>query len=245
MEENMTLLIAIQDCDTHIMDIQAKKEAGPKRIERLKQNLETLERILNEGRQRLKACEQEARQTEQEVENLEIRLKKANVKLSNINSNKEYRAALKEIEDLNREKALLEDRLIEYMEETEALKGECAIREQGVQEGTRQFEEDRDQVLNEQADLKEALETLQEQRARFSKHIDLNLLRRYDSLRGKKGGVAVTPVIKGVCQACHLGIPPQKFNELIRGDQFMRCPNCYRIIYWGEDQRFQKNGTTP
>lgn len=245
LEENMRLLIAIQDCDTHIMDIQAKKDAGPQRMERLKKDLEALERTLDEGQQRFKACEQESRATEQEVENLENRLKKAEVKLSSINSNKEYRAALKELDELKRQKALLEDRLIEYMEEMEALRGECEMGQQRVREGTRQFEEDRDRVLKEQAALEEALGRFQTQREQFTKDIDGTLLSRYDSLRGKKGGVAVTPVIKGVCQACHLGIPPQKFNELIRGDQLMRCPNCYRIIYWGEDRRFQENGATP
>ncbi|MFW6099188.1 MAG: hypothetical protein ACOC79_01675 [Thermodesulfobacteriota bacterium] len=76
LEENMRLLIAIQDCDTHIMDIQAKKDAGPQRMERLKKDLEALERTLDEGQQRFKACEQESRATEQEVENLENRLKR-------------------------------------------------------------------------------------------------------------------------------------------------------------------------
>jgi len=58
-------------------------------------------------------------------------------------------------------------------------------------------------------------------------------------LRLKKGGIAISPVIKGVCQMCHLGIPPQKFNELIKGETLMTCPNCMRIIYWGEDERYQ------
>jgi predicted nucleic acid-binding Zn-ribbon protein len=33
-----------------------------------------------------------------------------------------------------------------------------------------------------------------------------------------------------------MGIPPQKFNELIRGKDLMSCPYCMRIIYWGEDE---------
>lgn len=242
MKENMRLLIAIQECDMHIMDIQAKQMAGPKRIEQLKQDLEALQHTLNDAQQRLKACEQETRNTEQEVEDLEERLKKANVKLSNVNSNKEYRAALKEIDDLKREKALLEDRIIEHMEEMETLKVECAGGERGVEEGTRQFEENRSALLREQATLKDWLATYQAQRAQFSKEVDVQLLKRYNSLKEKKGGVAVTPVIKGICQACHLGIPPQQFNELIRGDAFMRCPNCYRIIYWGEDEQLQNSG---
>jgi len=235
----MRLLIAIQDCDTRISGIRAKLKAGPERIQDLKEDIERLAHTLNEGMDRLKECERSAREFERAIEDLDQRLKKAEVKLSNITSNKEYKAALKEIEALKREKTGLEDRLIEFMEEIETLKGECKAREKELNEGNRQFERDRDAVLKEQAALNAELETFQEKKARFSKDIDVDIKKRYDYLSDKKGGLAVTPVIRGICQACHLGIPPQTFNELIRGDTLMNCPNCSRIIYWGEDERFE------
>jgi predicted nucleic acid-binding Zn-ribbon protein len=37
-----------------------------------------------------------------------------------------------------------------------------------------------------------------------------------------------------------MGIPPQAFNELIRGDKLLTCTNCSRIIYWGDDERFSE-----
>ncbi|MEJ2589068.1 MAG: C4-type zinc ribbon domain-containing protein [Deltaproteobacteria bacterium] len=240
----MRLLIAIQDCDSRIMDIRAKQAAGPKRIEALRQEIETLENTLNEDLEQLKLSEHTVRETERTVEDLEDRLKKANAKLANISSNKEYKAALKEMEELKKEKMRLEDQLIDAMEGIEALKGRCKASEKDVAEGKRQFERDRDAVLKEQTVLKEELETFQDKKARFSEDIDVEIQRRYDYLREKRGGLAVTPVVKGVCQACHLGIPPQTFNELIRGDALMKCPNCSRIIYWGEDEGLQEDNLT-
>ena len=70
--------------------------------------------------------------------------------------------------------------------------------------------------------------------------IDQDLLKRYIFLRERKGGQAIGPVVSGVCQICHMGIPPQKFNELIGGDSLLTCPNCNRLIYWGEDEHYQK-----
>jgi hypothetical protein len=49
--------------------------------------------------------------------------------------------------------------------------------------------------------------------------------------------------MKGVCQCCHLAIPPQKFNELIKGEKMMSCPHCMRIIYWGDDERYKSTDT--
>ncbi len=235
----MRLLIAIQDCDTRITGIRARLKAGPERIQAMKEDIETLTHTFNEGMERLEACKRSARESERTIEDLEERLRKADAKLANISSNKEYKAALKEIEELKREKTGLEDRLIEFMEEIEALKGACKAQEKELNEENRRFERDRDAVFKEQAALEAELETFQEKKTGFCRNIDVDIKRRYDYLIDKRSGLAVTPVIRGVCQACHLGIPPQTFNELIRGDSLMRCPNCSRIIYWGEDERFQ------
>jgi len=66
------------------------------------------------------------------------------------------------------------------------------------------------------------------------------LLGMYDHLRKFKDGIAISPVTGGVCQACHMGIPPQKYNELIRGEELLNCPNCHRIMYWGDNEDFKK-----
>ena len=49
----------------------------------------------------------------------------------------------------------------------------------------------------------------------------------------------MSAVVGGVCQTCHMGIPPQRFNELRRGDALMSCSNCKRIIYWADDAHYQ------
>ena len=77
-------------------------------------------------------------------------------------------------------------------------------------------------------------------RGEFVQTIDQELLKKYLFLKERKGGQAISPVVGGVCQTCHMGIPPQKFNELIKGHSLLACPNCDRIIYWGEDQHYQK-----
>ena len=93
--------------------------------------------------------------------------------------------------------------------------------------------------MKEIAALDEELNVLEKKRTEFSKTIDQDLLGKYLYLRERKEGQAISPVIDGVCQICHMGIPPQKFNELIKGHALLACPNCHRIIYWGEDEHYQ------
>ncbi|HFB84009.1 MAG TPA: hypothetical protein ENJ72_04385, partial [Thermodesulfatator sp.] len=34
-----------------------------------------------------------------------------------------------------------------------------------------------------------------------------------------------------ICEGCHMNIPPQLYNELMRDNRLMECPLCQRIIY--------------
>ena len=86
----------------------------------------------------------------------------------------------------------------------------------------------------------EEFKNLEKERNTFYQTMDQDLFKRYVFLKERKGGHAISSVVKGVCQTCHMGIPPQKFNELIKGKSLLTCPNCQRIIYWGEDEQFLK-----
>lgn len=239
MEPKMKALVGIQSCDTRIREIQNKKEEGPLKIQRLEQGLRAIESNLKEELAQLESCKQERRKLEQEIEDLESKINKSNIKLSNIKSNKEYAAGLKEISDLKAGKFLLEDKVIDLMEDIEAREDRFVSSTKEKERLEEKVKEDKYEILKELEDLKKDLENLERERMRFSQNIEEGLLSMYDSLRRHKGGLAISAVIHGVCQTCHMGIPPQKFNDLIRGNDLMSCPHCKRIIYWGEDTGLQ------
>ena len=181
------------------------------------------------------------REIDQELKALDDQLKKSENKLSQIASNKEYRAALKEIDELKREKDALEIKAIELMEQKDDLEAACEENKKKAAAMKKKYDQDCKQILEDIKVLDHDLEHLETERESCSKQADQSLLKKYNVIKGHKGGIAITPVVKGVCQACHMAIPPQKFNELIRGDKLMNCPNCARIMYWGEDDRYQNN----
>jgi predicted nucleic acid-binding Zn-ribbon protein len=238
LEKIIKNLINLQDCDFHLKDIIRRKAEGPARIHAFENDLKLVESQTDEDQSKVDSIKRERRQLEQDIEDLESRTEKSREKLANIKSNKEYGAALKEIEDLEREKTHAEDRVIEIMEEAEVLEAKCAASKEKREEYRKKFEQDQKVVEKELEVLGRELENHEKERARIRKEIDEALLKKYDYIGEHKEGIAVSSVIKGVCQACHLGIPPQKFNELMRGDVLMNCPHCMRIIYWGEDERY-------
>ena len=235
----MKLLIALQAYDVRIKEKLAQKEKGPAAVQKREEDLAEAQALLQEEMDKLVAHDDLSRESEREIQDLDERLKKAEVKLSGIASNKEYKAALKEIEGIKHEKEALEVSVIELMEQKDELVSVCDDNQKKAEEMKQQFDQDRKQILRDMKVLAKELKKLDKARGRCCKATDPSFLEKYDLLRGHKAGVAITPVIKGVCQACHMAIPPQKFNELIRGDKLMNCPNCARIMYWGEDERYQ------
>jgi len=219
--------------------IEKKKKEGPVKIQELDRTLRASEEEMKGAGEQVEDHKRKRRQIERDIDVLESRIAKSHVKLSNIKSNKEYQAAIKEIEDLKAEKMLLEDQVLELMEQIESVdKRRLAV--QGEHEKlAKDVEKSRNTILKEIEKLDRELENFQKERDRLCQVLDESLLKTYHLLKDRKGGIAISSVIKGVCQGCHLGIPPQKFNELIRGGELMNCPHCRRIIYWGEAEVYK------
>lgn len=232
----MTALIRLQNCDNRMRDIQTAREEGPLKIQGFEEGLKAMDQRLEAELGKLEEAKRQRREAERDIEDIENRIKKSNEKLVNIKSNKEYQAALKEIEGLGLKKSELEDKAIDIMEEIEILEERNVTANAERKRLQEDFEKARNEIIEDLKALDQELVKLEEERACLSQDIDIELLKRYDRIRKYKRGVAISPVVKGICQACHMGIPPQKFNELIRGEELMSCPHCMRIIYWGEDE---------
>ena len=240
MKDKIGDLIVLQDCDNKIREIMNKKNEGPSRIKKLAEELDAIARKFQEKNDRLNLLKKDGRKIDQEIQELEEKIEKSNIKLSLIKSNKEYKAALKEIEDLKHVKFQTEDKAIKLMEELEELEEICSENKEKETELREAFERDKKEIERELGALDEELKILNAKRDTFIRAIDQDLLKKYLYLRDRKAGQAISPVLGGVCQVCHMNIPPQAFNELIRGDSLMTCNNCNRIIYWAEDEHFQK-----
>ena len=240
MEEKIRLLVQLQECDNRIREITRKKAEGPRRISKLREELDALETRFKAESDRLEMLNTDRRRIETEIQELDSNIEKSSIKLSNIKSNKEYKAALKELEGMKQNKAVTEDRTIQIMEEIEQLEGGRSKNEEKRAELRETFDRDRIAIEKELEILDKSLAELEAKRAEFHRIIDQDLLKRYLFLSERKEGQAIISVIEGVCQACHIGLPPQKFNELIKGHALMSCPNCSRLIYWGENEQFQR-----
>ena len=240
MKDKISGLILLQKCDNRIKGVDAKKREGPVKIQRLENEFRANDERLKKEYDQLESFKKDRRLMEQEIQDLENKAEKSQVKLSIVKSNKEYTAVLKEIEGLNKEKTQMEDKVLQLMEEIEELEKKCIEDGKEQERMKKKFEEDKAEIEKVLEKLDRESATLEKQRIEYSKAIDQDLLKRYLFLKERKGGLAIGSVVGSVCQACNMEIPPQQFNQLIKGQSLLSCPNCNRLIYWGEDEFFQE-----
>ncbi|MFC1825681.1 zinc ribbon domain-containing protein [Thermodesulfobacteriota bacterium] len=239
MRDKIRQLIQLQECDNNIHSILKIKNAAPVKIQQLDDDLKTRTSLFQEEADRLEILKKERRLKEQEIVDLEQKIEKSNSKLLNIKSNKEYKAALKEIDDLKHAISLVEDQVLEIMEAVDALEEKSSENQEKQTELNNKYQTDRGLIEEQLIEVERQLADFEKQQKKLCQATDPDLFSRYRFIKEHKGEQAISPVILGVCQTCHMGIPPQKFNELKKGDSLLTCPNCNRIIYWGEDENFQ------
>jgi predicted nucleic acid-binding Zn-ribbon protein len=239
LKEKLKLLIELQSCDRKIKEIQSLKSQAPLKIQELKEELAAMERQAQEGQDRLEALKKDRKRLETDIQDLEGKIQKAGVKLSSIKKNEEYTAALNEIEYLKKLKFATEDSVLQLMEEMDRTEGQIQEFKLRKAETSRRVDAGIAAIERETEEQEREIHALEKNRDRLIPELDKELLKKYLLLRERKNGLAVSAVIRGVCQTCHLGLPPQRFNELLKGDSLITCPHCNRLVYWGEDQDFQ------
>ena len=236
LKENIRVVIDLQDCDNRIQAIIKRKKETPLIIKPLEDELKTVETKLGEEDHLLETLKKERRGVEQEVQDFENKIKKSNDKLSHIKSNKEYTAALKEIEDLKNLINQTEEKVIQLMEEIEETQKASIANKEKQKDLRKEFEKKKEEIAIELESLETDLNNLEGKREQLTQGIDQDLLKRYLFLKERKGGQAISPVIEGICQTCHIGLPPQKFNELKKSDSLLACPNCQRLMYYVKEE---------
>ena len=236
MNAQLKHLIELQAIDSSILEKSAIIEEIPRKIH-------TKEKPLLEARAKLEAKKKDheaflkkKKAKEGEVEELNQRIAKFRSRTSDIKTNKEYQALLKEIEETEKMRYGIEDEILALMEELEG--SEKFIKEE--EKNVKAEEEKLGQMKRELEKQKEGAEgelsEVKKKRARFAASIDPEIYEDYMKLMRKHAGQAVAEVKNEICLGCHMSIMPQLFVEIKKGEEIFQCPQCDRILYYIEEK---------
>ncbi|MDP2105790.1 MAG: C4-type zinc ribbon domain-containing protein, partial [Desulfobulbaceae bacterium] len=159
------------------------------------------------------------------------RIKDRQTKLMSIQTNREYQSILKEIEDTKAANAQREEELTLLLEQSELIQKKIGELGKRCAEMEAQLDADTKRVEQEAAKLETDKQKITKSRDAQAKKVEAKYLNRYEMLRSKRNGLAVTGVTRGVCRGCNMNIPPQMFNQLLKEQELLTCPTCNRMMY--------------
>jgi hypothetical protein len=162
-------------------------------------------------------------------------LKKIKERLSEVKTNKEYQAMLKEMEATESKNSSIEDEILVIMDKLDQSRKGFAARDKELEAYRRKYESKKQEIEGELTAVDAEIAANLEKQSLLREQIDPALLKKYEAIKPRSSGLAVTVVWKEVCMGCHMNIPPQLYIELQKDVDIRYCPQCNRIIYW-EDQ---------
>lgn len=237
LNDEIKQLTELQVIDLQIAGLDEEFTQEAETVGKLQQTYDERQESIVELQEKIEKNDARRRELEAELADETGRIKERQSKMMQVQTNREYQSLLKEIEDAKKANKDREDEVVQVMEEVDSLS-------KILEEQLARSEGDEKSL----AELNKKLETLRKNvekkkkvvfkdRDSKSKGLDENLLSRYDILRERRNGRAVVGVTDGVCQGCFMAIPPQQYNEILRGEKMLNCPTCQRILFFQEEEK--------
>jgi uncharacterized protein len=232
LKEKLLLLVRIQECDSQLVKLSAKKKTIPEDIEKLNQEFSSFEEGIKKNK--VKYDEFKTRHTENEnkIKKINEGIVKTKERMLEVKNNKEYQAMLKEIDTAESSRGEVETSIISLLEELDKLSALVKKDEEILKQGRNKYEQEKKVLEDDLNAVDSDGVTWEQKRVELQKNIPDDLLSRYERIKKRNKGVGVTSVWKATCNGCHMNIPPQLYNELQRSEELFSCPNCNRIIYF-------------
>ncbi len=230
MENQIQFLWRLQVIDLNLSEMQGQEQQFDLEIDRLKKDEDELAGVMIGLEEQLAAKNGERRNIQAEIERLKGMVEQSKIKLTQIKNNKEYFAALKEIESSEKEINTSETGLLELLEEVETLQSQISDQQALLTEKREAIATRKAETSSQVKKLSKESSSSQKERKKIIDLLDKRLLARYDRIRRRYPN-AVVSVKRGTCMGCYVNVPPQVYINLLKGDEILNCPNCQRIMY--------------
>jgi len=233
LRNQLKRLEELQRHDAKIQELENSLKAIPAKLAATQADLTRVEALLTGERAQLTETERYYGEQKGQLEVDEQQAVGAKHKLAQAKNSKEYMAAQRESETRREGVASREAEIAKLVEAIENKKRLMAERAADVQTLRQSIEKDSEAARARMAELEGKIAELRGERDHLAKEVKPEVLKRYGSIRMRRG-LAVVSVKNGTCQGCNMNIPPQLYNVLQRGISIETCPSCHRIIYWEE-----------
>ncbi len=232
MNPDLEQLLKLQKVDSEIFKLESLIKKIPQEIEQLKKQKEELllkfEKIENE----IKHLQVLKREKELDIQTQEDRIQNIQSALERVRTNDEYKALLREKAQIEEIIMEIEDEILNIMEDLEQLEKDKKKLEEKITTEKIKIEQEIQKKEKELEELNQKLEKLKEEYESLKRDIKPQLLSRYELVKKKTGEKVVVPIEDSTCTGCYMIIPPKIYSQIIKEDKLMNCPHCGRFLHY-------------
>jgi uncharacterized protein len=134
-----------------------------------------------------------------------------------------------EIDSLRKTNSRLEDEILELMEKQEELEVVIEALKKELDELEILAKRIRAELEEKKEVLKNNIEGLKHRREDAVSRIPEEGLKKYNIVKSKKGGIAVSVIKDEFCGVCNMEIPHTDMEKMVDSDTLYKCPLCGRL----------------
>jgi predicted nucleic acid-binding Zn-ribbon protein len=224
--------VRLQEIDLRLAELAKEIAALPVHIAEIEKKLGAHERKLEADRAALTANQRDRKKLEGDIQTQEQKISKLKDQMLLAKTNDQYKAFQHEIDFCQNEIRRFEDHILELMGDSEALEKNVKAAEVALKAEKTHVEAEKNDARGRTAADQKAVEELQTTRKQLAAEMTPRIYSEYERIRKGRNGIAVAEVIDGRCKVCDIGLRPQYFQDLKRGEQVQVCESCRRILFY-------------
>jgi predicted nucleic acid-binding Zn-ribbon protein len=231
MNPDLEKLIELQATDAEIQRLEAEIALLPRRVAEIESKLAEARAVVDKAKAALKANDAGRRKLEGEIQAQQQKISKYRDQSLEVKTNEQYKALLQEIGFVEAEIRSCEDKILEFMVDSEGQ--EKAIKGAEAELKARSAEVEREQVQARArtAEDQQQLDGWSAKRQALRAAISDAALSHYDRVL-KLRHTALAEARDQQCSACHVLLRPQKYVEVCTNEQVLTCDSCGRILFY-------------
>lgn len=207
--------------------------------------LQQLQQLLGESDE-LRMARQQVAQTQTELQDRHAKQKNAELEDKSlaerikateerlmsgaVRNPKELEALQQSLEALRRHREMVEEEGVNAMTQAEALAAKLGIDQSALDSIENGWNGNQTELRVEETKLKHNGLLLKRKREQLTSAMNETLRDRYETMRKRKAGVAISAVQNGTCNACHVTLPTGTVNSLRGATSLVICPSCGRYL---------------
>jgi predicted nucleic acid-binding Zn-ribbon protein len=225
-------LLKIQELALEIQAARMVVESAPAKIEEAEARFRERNAEYVEIKERYDAIEADRRSRSLELASLEESRQHYQDSLMQVKNQREYAAALKEIDSVKARIGEHEDAILQSMDEVETLKTDLEARAAHIETERAIVDKERQDVEAAVAEAQTGAERAAAERESLEATLPPSLVASIKRVEEGRKGVFLVRAERESCSACHVRLRPQVYQEIKQAAKIHICGSCRRYLYY-------------